>query len=349
MKRRFRGASFVLRKKYVVISLLFPLLSVLISKADIPKKLINSEMLFSHTLLCLGDGNFLPEHSYIDIFKSGSLVFAYAQNPAPEKEPEPKPEPTHEPEESEPVPTVSVQEKYISIPSSGLEMRNQTSFSPDTSAMLNKDNNFLPVEKNSAEPQVLIFHTHTTESFYGCDRTDNEELNVVSVGKVIADILTENGINTIHCKTVHDYDYNGSYSKSYDTVQQILADNPSIKIVLDVHRDGITYEDGSGLRVISDINGKTAGQFMLVVGTDEGGLYHPAWEDNLSFAVKLQARMNEKYPGLARPLNLRQERFNQNLSPGMIIVECGGNGNSLAEVKYGAELFSSALYDVITQ
>ena len=158
----------------------------------------------------------------------------------------------------------------------------------------------------------------------------------------------ERGVNVIHCKTVHDYDYNGSYLRSYESAESILSENPSIKIVLDVHRDGITYEDGSGLRVTADINGETEAQIMLVIGTDEGGLYHPNWRQNLSLGLKIQRSMNEKYPGLARPLDLRTERFNQNLSPGMMIVECGGNGNSLEEAKLGAASFADALFDVIT-
>ena len=348
MRKKFHTKTLVLRKKHLTVIIFIAVSLICTKNLKIPSSFINKNIMFSSALLCLGENKPFFATGYKNILKNGNIVFAYTPSSLPKPEKNISPPKTEEPEK-EILPVTTVQEKHISIPSKGIEMRNQTSFSPDTKTMLNSSLDYLPVDIYSDNPQVLIFHTHTTESFYGCDRTDDEQLNVVAIGKIISDYLIENGINTIHCKTVHDYDYNGSYSKSYATVEKILSENPSIKVVLDVHRDGITYDDGSGLRVVSDINGKTVGQFMLVVGTDEGGLYHPAWKNNLSFALKLQNHMNEKFPGFARPLNLRQERFNQNLSPGMIIVECGANSNSLDEVKLGAELFSEVLFEVITQ
>lgn len=346
MRRRFRSRTFVLRKKYlkfVPLTVLF----AFVLKGGLPSFKVNPEDVFGRAVLCMADKNREEIPAYMRILRDGNIAFAFRpEDPEPERTVKVEPEPETEVQAEE---TVAVQEKFLSIPSTGIEMRNHTAFAPDTAALEADECGFLPVEQNSDKPQVLIFHTHTTESFYGCDRTDDETKNVVATGSVIAEILNSRGVNTIHCKTVHDYDYNGSYGKSYATVETYLAENPSIKVVLDVHRDGITYEDGSGLRVISDINGKTAGQVMLVLGTDEGGLYHPGWESNLSFALKIQRRMNEKYPGLARPLNLRSERFNQNLSPGMMIVEIGGNGNALSEAQYGAELFAEVLLDVISQ
>ena len=343
MKRRFRSKTVVLRRRYVL--WIIPVLCAAVFVfAGLPTISIKPEVAFGSALLCMASREGEKEPLYLGVMKEGNMALAFSPERKTKPEPEAVPDNQDIPED-----VVEVQESFLSIPSSGIELRNQTSFSPDTYQLEAADNSFLPVEKDSDKPQVLLFHTHTTESFFGCDRTDDETKNVVAVGSVIADILNKRGINTIHCKTVHDYDYNGSYGKSYETVEKLLSENPSVKVVLDVHRDGITYEDGSGLRVISEVNGKTAGQFMLVVGTDEGGLYHPGWQNNLSFALKIQKHMNEKYPGLARPLNLRSERFNQNLSPGMMIVECGGNGNSLSEVQYGAELFADVLYDVISQ
>lgn len=342
VKKSFRSAAFVIRKRQLAA---VPILIMIVILTKISFSVPCSRLIFKTALLCM-DNSESVFGGYKSVFASSNIVFASAAKElkAAAEPVAAVPEPEPQPEESAAAPA----SKAISIPSSGTQIKNHTSFAVDTDALFGRDIDFLPVEIDSAEPQVLIFHTHTTESFEGSDRTDDEEKNVVAVGNVIEKCLSDRGVNVLHCKTVHDYDYNGSYLRSYETVETLLAENPSVKVVLDVHRDGITYEDGSGLRVTADINGETQAQFMLVLGTDEGGLYHPNWEQNLSFGLKIQQSMNEKYPGLARPLDLRTERFNQCLSPGMLIVECGGNGNTLDEVKRGAVSFSDALFDVIT-
>lgn len=344
MRKSFRSAAFVVRKRQLAA---VPLLIIIVFLTKISFTVPCSRLIFKTALLCMDNSESIFG-GYKTVFASSNIAFASAAKElkvaAEPVAAAPRPAPEPQPEESASAPA----SKAISIPSSGLQIKNHTSFAVDADAAFNRNIDFLPVEIDSAEPQVLIFHTHTTESFEGSDRTDDEEKNVVAVGNVIEKCLADRGVNVLHCKTVHDYDYNGSYLRSYETVEKLLAENPSVKIVLDVHRDGITYEDGSGLRVTADINGETRAQFMLVLGTDEGGLYHPNWEQNLSLGLKIQQKMNEKYPGLARPLDLRTERFNQCLSPGMLIVECGGNGNTLDEVKRGAVLFSDALFDVIT-
>lgn len=344
MRKSFRSAAFVVRKRQLAA---VPLLIIIVFLTKISFTVPCSRFIFKTALLCMDNSESIFG-GYKTVFASSNIAFASAAKElkaaAEPVAAAPLPAPEPQPEESASAPA----SKAISIPSSGLQIKNHTSFAVDADAAFNRNIDFLPVEIDSAEPQVLIFHTHTTESFEGSDRTDDEEKNVVAVGNVIEKCLADRGVNVLHCKTVHDYDYNGSYLRSYETVEKLLAENPSVKIVLDVHRDGITYEDGSGLRVTADINGETRAQFMLVLGTDEGGLYHPNWEQNLSLGLKIQQKMNEKYPGLARPLDLRTERFNQCLSPGMLIVECGGNGNTLDEVKRGAVSFSDALFDVIT-
>ncbi len=331
----------VIKKRYLM---LFAVPLILAFSFDISISPETAEGLLRTSLICIETKN-SKSFDAESILKLSCIAFAWEGDCIP-----------YSPEDAEIVtdiisskPASAPLDKAVSIPSYGIEMRNQTSYVPDTAGLLKESLTYLPVEIDSPSPQVLIFHTHTTESFAGEDRTDDESKNVVAIGNVIAEYLTERGINTLHCKTVHDYDYNLSYSKSFNTVQTLLSENPSIKVVLDVHRDGITYEDGSGLRVTADINGETVAQYMLVLGTDEGGLSHPGWQKNLSLGLKLQEGMNKKYPGLARPLNLRQERFNQSLSSGMLIVECGGNSNSIEEVKKGALLFSEVLYSVITK
>lgn len=223
------------------------------------------------------------------------------------------------------------------------KLRNQTSFDIDTQALLSQPLPFLPVSKAG----VLIVHTHTSEGYAPKERSTNGEENVIAIGEVIADYLTKQGVEVIHDKTVHDTDYNGSYSRSLETVEKHLQQNPSIQIVLDVHRDAAVLEGGQSLRVASEIGGTPTGQIMLVAGTDEGGLEHPNWETNLSFALRIQQAMDTTAPGLPRPLNIRKERFNQHLAPGMLIVEVAASGNSMEEAKAGALLFAKSLWTVL--
>ncbi len=225
-------------------------------------------------------------------------------------------------------------------------LRNQTSFDIDTAAMLTRPLDFLPVKKGDL-PQVLIVHTHTSEGYQPLERTQDADQNVIAIGAIIADYLEQQGVSVIHDQTIHDADYNGSYSRCLETVEARLKENPSIQIVLDVHRDAATLEDGQSLQVTADINGTQTGQIMLVAGTNEGGLTHPNWETNLAFALRIQQAMDQYYPGLSRPLNIRKERFNQHLAPGMLIVEVAASGNTLEEAKEGAELFARSLWTVL--
>lgn len=225
------------------------------------------------------------------------------------------------------------------------ELRNQTSYDIDVNALLNRSLSFLPVGKES--PQVLIVHTHTSEGYAPEERTKNPEKNVTAMGSIIAEELKKAGIGVIHDKTVHDTDYNGSYGRCLETVERQLKEHPGIRIVLDVHRDAAVLEGGQSLRVISETEQTPTGQIMLVIGTEEGGLSHPAWESNLAFGLRIQQAMDVLFPDLARPLNLRKERFNQHLAPGMIIVEVAANGNSIEEAGEGAKKFAKSLCTVL--
>ncbi len=248
-----------------------------------------------------------------------------------------------EPSETEPVPPAdylpAVAEKKEP------ELRNQTSYDINSNDLLARPLSFLPVKKGTS--QVLIVHTHTSEGYSPEERTTNPEKNVTAIGSLIAEELEKQGIEVVHDKTVHDTDYNGSYGRCLETVERQLKQNPGICIVLDVHRDAAVLEDGQSLRVISETEQTPTGQIMLVVGTEEGGLTHPTWEQNLAFGLRIQQAMDGMYPGLARPLNLRKERFNQHLAPGMVIVEVAANGNSMEEAKEGAKKFAKSLCSVL--
>ena len=164
----------------------------------------------------------------------------------------------------------------------------------------------------------------------------------------ITKALSDNGINVIHDKTIHDYpSYNGSYANCRKTVESYLNKYPSIKIVLDVHRDAIEREDGTKVKLVTEIDGEKAAQVMIVAGSDACGLEHPDWRENLKFAMKLQRRVNLYYPDLMRPVDLREERFNQDISVASVILEMGTNGNTLEEALVSAKCVGFALADMM--
>jgi len=241
-----------------------------------------------------------------------------------------------------------------------IQYRNETSYIPDTSALLAMKS---VISFSSGKPQILILHTHTSEAYlpdlqynYTPDdngRTLDPAYNVVRVGKALETKLTEAGFPVIHDETIHDYpSYTGSYSRSRDTAAAILERYPQIDIVIDLHRDAIIGEDGSShdthTTVIKNKLPLDSAQLMLVIGTDEGGLSHPDWEKNLSFAVKLQTVLNEQYPTLMRPINLRTERFNQHIAPAAILLEVGASGDTLGDAITAAELFADGLIALLT-
>lgn len=206
------------------------------------------------------------------------------------------------------------------------------------------------IVKNAA-PQVLIYHTHTTEAFDGVTRSTDKSLSVCSVGDAIAKQLQEAGIGVVHDTTYHDYPaYNGSYSRSLVTLKNDLKKYPSVQVTLDIHRDAMTRSDGTRLKPTAVVNGKKAAQVMIISGCDDtGDLGFPDWEYNMRLAVRLQKSMADLYPDLARPLNFCARRYNENVTHGSLLVEIGTDANQLDEAVYGGELFGKALADTLSQ
>ena len=214
------------------------------------------------------------------------------------------------------------------------------------------------VEKNSDQPQILIMHTHATERYqnypelfydpeYTCRTTDNSK-NMVSVGKIMVDKLNDLGYNTIQDATLHDYpNYNGSYDRSKATVEAYLAEYPSIKIVLDVHRDAIERADGTRIKPVVNINGTSCAQIMLISGADNGYLNMPNYKKNLRFASHFQNCMESLYPGLTRPILFDYRNYNQQLTTGSILIEVGGHANTLEEAHNSARLIAYSLADML--
>ena len=201
-------------------------------------------------------------------------------------------------------------------------------------------------------PTVLILHTHTTESYTKTTepyvetsdyRTLDEGYNMLSIGDRVEQLLEQAGIRVVHDRTIHDYpSYNGSYAHARKETSRLLQEYPGIRLVLDLHRDA-SGSPGNQLRTEVLAEGIACAQLMLVVGTGTGGLTHEHWQENLSLALKLHSLLERQTPGIMRPVNLRSQRFNQDLSPGCLLVEVGAAGNSHEEALLAAEKLAQAV------
>ena len=217
----------------------------------------------------------------------------------------------------------------------------------------------ISVDLYTDEPQVLIVHTHTTESYEPCEkdwydgsyasRSFDPDNGVVSVGDAIAGQLAKAGISVVHDCTVHDATYTGAYVRSLSTVTDILAKYPSVKVVLDIHRDAIEYEDGTRVSAVTEINGKKAAQTMIICAADDGTYGVPDFYENLHFACELQSAMESEFPTLTRPILFQYCQYNQQVSPGALLIEVGSHGNSAEQATYSGELIGKALAKLLTE
>lgn len=215
------------------------------------------------------------------------------------------------------------------------------------------------VELNG-EPQILIMHTHATESyepyerdFYDSSfnsRTTDKHMNMAAVGDAIALQLEAAGIAVIHDTTMHDYpSYNGSYDRSRETVQTILDEYPSIKIVLDIHRDAIERADGERIAPVAEIGGRNAAQVMIISGCDDGTMGMPDYMKNFRFACMLQQQLESGYEGLTRPILFDYRKYNQDMTTGSILIEVGGHANSIDQAVYSGELIGRSLAECLLE
>ena len=208
-------------------------------------------------------------------------------------------------------------------------------------------------------PQILILHTHGSEAYTpagdetivwsGDHRTTDTRCNVVRVGDEMAEVFGQAGISVLHDRTLYDYpSYTGSYDRSLVAIQNYLKQYPSIRFILDVHRDAIEDGQGNQYKVVSAIDGEgTAAQLSIVVGSDGSGLTHPNWIENLRLAVAIQENILAKYPTLMRPVLLRNSRYNQHATAGSLLVEVGSAGNSPEEAVLAGRLFAERMAEVL--
>ena len=225
----------------------------------------------------------------------------------------------------------------------------------DTDIKLTKD--ILEPDYNvKNRSDILIYHTHTCESYTqtkensykpsGNFRTTNLKYSVAKVGKELEKELKKYKFTVIRNEEKHDYPaYSGSYERSLKTIQNMLKKNSEAEIIFDIHRDAIG--NNSNYAPTVEIKGENVAQLMFVIGTNDGGGKHPNWKNNLKFAIKIQEKANEMYPGLFRNINLRSATFNQKVSNAAFIIEVGATGNTLEEacnsMKYLAEILNEVL------
>ena len=240
---------------------------------------------------------------------------------------------------------------YVALAAGSI--RNSTEHTDaDLRAAVTTQNLPFAVEKNSALPQVLIMHTHATETYrlnqglwYPADSTGRSTdltVNMAAVGAEMARVLNEAGVNTLQDTTLHDYpSYTGSYGRSNATVRRYLEEYPSIKIVLDVHRDAIE-RDGDRIAPVAQVGEEQVAQVMLICGCDNGGNL-PDYPQNLRFAAVWEAAMEGAYPGLTRPVLFDYRYYNQDLTTGSLLIEVGGHGNTLEEALAAGRLAAKGL------
>ena len=203
-------------------------------------------------------------------------------------------------------------------------------------------------QKAEGPPRVAIYHTHTSEDYVpssGNTHTYGQEAGIVAVGRVLAQKIEEHGIGVIHNTTIHDaHVFREAYLRSGDTINSLLRENPKLDVILDIHRDAPSKDKAKSRDLTTaEIDGQPAGRVYMIVGTDRLGLTHPNWHQNHTFAQELQEQLEELFPGLSRGIKIDTARFNQHLHPRLMLIEIGGEQNSLEEAKLGASCLADAL------
>lgn len=207
---------------------------------------------------------------------------------------------------------------------------------------------------DKSKPHILVFHTHTTESYMLLDRdtysdayitrSNDPKRNMVRVGDEICDQLEQAGFAVIHDTNIYDSTYSGAYYRSEDQIDKYMEQYPEIQVILDIHRDAIKQSDGTMVAPTAVIDGKKAAQIMIISGCQEGDITDfPDWEYNLRFAVQLQKYCQEMFPGLVRPLFFCAREYNMHKSRCSLLIEMGSDANTLDEAAYSGRMLGKAL------
>lgn len=210
------------------------------------------------------------------------------------------------------------------------------------------------VEKETDGPQILIYHTHSQEAFSDSIEGD-ESTTIVGMGSYLTSLLQQQGYSVLHYKGVFDMvdgvlDRNKAYTRAEPVIAQILEENPSIQIVIDLHRDGVA----DNVHLVTEIGGKPTAQVMFFNGLSYSAkngsidyLPNPYIEDNLALTMQMKLASDTLVPGFARKVYLKSLRFNLHLHPGAMLIEAGAQTNTVEEMRNAMEVLARVLGDVL--
>lgn len=236
-----------------------------------------------------------------------------------------------------------------------IAVKNTTGYAPDYAALLAADLPFTMQDNHTV--QVLIYHTHSCESYSAEDsgvyyddfypRSTDGEKGVIAVGDQLAAALKAHGIGVVHDKTLHDNpSYEGSYARSWDTISAYREKYPGIKVTIDLHRDAMTADDGTKYKPTFTCQGEKAAQIMIMTGYDTSGDFD-FWDENLIFAMQLQKKCEDLYPGMTRPLYFGEFTYNMDFNNGSLLIEVGTDANTVEEACRTGEFLGNALSSVL--
>ena len=222
----------------------------------------------------------------------------------------------------------------------------------NASELLGKD---LRIDLGTGGSKILIYHTHSQETF--ADSDNDPSTSIVGIGRYLTEILNDKyKIPTMHHEGVYDLidgklDRSEAYEFAKPEVEQILAENPSIEVVIDLHRDGVA----DTTHLVTEINGKPTAQIMFFNGLsrtrvngDLAGMANPYLQDNLAFSLQMKIAAETKYPGFARRNYLRGYKYNMDLMPRMLLIEAGAQTNTVEEMRNAMEVLADLLNSVLT-
>ena len=235
-------------------------------------------------------------------------------------------------------------------------------YTVDSSTMIDSDQlnaddllgRSMKIDTGTDGPKVLIYHTHSQEEF--ADSTPGDtSTSIVGVGEYLTQLLNEKGIETIHDTGVYDIidgklDRSNAYEYAGEAVEKILEENPTVEVLIDLHRDGVA----EGTHLVTEINGKPTAKIMFFNGLSRSRtngnidyLPNPYIQDNLAFSLQMQIDAENKYPGFVRHIYLRAYRYNLHLMPKSLLVEAGAQTNTVEEMMNAMEVLSEMLEDVL--
>lgn len=202
-----------------------------------------------------------------------------------------------------------------------------------------------PVDK----PLVGIYHTHTSESFVPTTgvthRRGGQAGEIVTVGEALVRQLSEHKVQAIQSKQIHDFpSFMKAYGPSELTVKKMLADHPSIQVVLDIHRDAEKRENS-----VAEIDGVSVARIAIIVAVGQEDLVQPHWQKNLAFARQVNDKMNKYFPGLSRGIQTVDWRYNQHLHERALLLEVGSHEASLEEAEHSMELLGGILAEILAE